>query len=213
MNLSNLYYKKVMFKRSDAHFLERILMDKNCNSISDLNLKERDINILHSINEDELTAFTFEGLKRRLKIHQETLSRVLNRLADQEILKKTNEGYTLTPKAKKLLKSQTIDSNCPTMPLLQTFLPPHVPFEKIVSNLKGKWFGALRWLGYSITNGQTVLKWITDDCGTIISAYFSQGKLHINAKVTSEADLNTALNASYQLMNCITKFISKAEPN
>jgi Mn-dependent DtxR family transcriptional regulator len=79
-------------------------MDKDWNVVSGLDLKERDITLLQIINEEELTNFTFEGLKRRLKIHQETLSRILNRLADQEILKKGNNGYTLTSKDKKITK-------------------------------------------------------------------------------------------------------------
>jgi DNA-binding IclR family transcriptional regulator len=99
-------------------------MDNDWTVISELDLRERDINLLQAINEEELTNFSFEGLKRRLKIHQETLSRILNRLANQEILKKTKKGYTLTPKAKKLLKSQSSDSNTPTLKLLKTLLPP-----------------------------------------------------------------------------------------
>ena len=67
-------------------------MDKDWNGISDLDLKERDLDLLQVINEEELTNFTFEGLKRRLKIHQETLSRIFYRLADQEILKKTDKA-------------------------------------------------------------------------------------------------------------------------
>ena len=188
-------------------------MDKDWNGISDLDLKERDINLLQMINEEELPNFTFEGLKRRLKIHQETLSRILYRLADKEILKKDNNGYTLTSKAKKLLKSQPSDSNNPTLPLLQTFLPPKISIEKIVSNLKGKWFGTLRWLGYSITNEMITLKGITEDGRNIIAAHLSQGKLHIEAKMISENDFNTALNASHQLMGYITKLISKTEHN
>ena len=188
-------------------------MDQDWNVISDLDLNERDISLLQTINEEELTSFTFEGLKRRLKIHQETLSRILNRLADQGILKKGNNGYALAPKAKKLLKQQTSDSSHPTLSLLQTFLPPQIPIEKIVSNLKGKWFGTLRWIGHSITDESISLKWITDDGGNIISAHFSQGKLHIDAKMISENDLNTALNASHQLMVYITKLISKTEHN
>jgi hypothetical protein len=188
-------------------------MDNDWNEISDLDLKERDINILHVIDEEDLTSFTFEGLKRRLKIHPETLSRILYRLADQEILKKSKYGYTLTSKAKKLLKSNIYHSTNPSLRLLQTFLPPEVPSKKIIPNLRGKWFGVLRWLGYSITNEGITLKWITEDGRYIISAVFSQGKLYIEAKMVSENDLNAALNASHQLMGYITKLISRTEHN
>jgi len=186
-------------------------MEENWNDISDF--KESDINVLQIVDEEDLTSFTFEGLKRRLKMHPETLSRILYRLADQEILKKGDNGYTLTSKAKKLLKSNSYNSTNPNLRLLQTFLPPEVPIKKVISNLKGKWFGILRWLGYSETNEGLYLKWITEDGGTIISAIFSQGKLYIDAKMVSENDLNTALNASHQLMGYITKLISRTDPN
>ena len=186
-------------------------MDKECKDISDF--KENDINILQIINEEDLTCFTFEGLKRRLKMHPETLSRILYRLADQGILKKGNNGYTLTSNAKKLLKSNSFDSTNHSLRLLQTFIPPEVSIKKVISDLKGKWFGVLRWLGYSIANEGVTLKWITEDGGTIISAIFSQGKLYIDAKMVSENDINSALNASHQLMAHITKSISRSEHN
>ena len=186
-------------------------MEENWNDISDF--KESDINVLQIVDEEDLTSFTFEGLKRRLKMHPETLSRILYRLADQEILKKCDNGYTLTSKAKKLVNLNSHNSTNPNLRLLQTFLPPEVPINTVISNLKGKWFGILRWLGYSETNEGLYLKWITEDGGTIISAIFSQGKLYIDAKMVSENDLNTALNASHQLMGYITKLISRTDPN
>ena len=194
-------------------FMRDLIMDKDWDNISDLSLKESDINILHVINEEDLTNFTFEGLKRRLKIHQETLSRILYRLADQEILKKVENGYTLTSKAKKLLKPKSSHSKNTTLRLLQTFLPPEVPIKNIISNLKGKWFGVLRWLGCSMNNEDVTLKWITEDGRTIISAVFSQGKLFIDAKMVSDNDLNAALKASHQLIGYITKFISRSGHN
>ena len=186
-------------------------MDKDWDDVPELN--ERDVDVLEVIDEENLTYFTFEGLKRRLNIHQETLSRILSRLTEEEILKKNSSDYALTSKAKELLKSHSPDTSITPLPFVQTFLPPHFSLNKLICSLKGKWFGALRWLGYSTLDENVTLKWITDDGGTVISAIFSQGMLRIEAKLVSENDVNDALNASYQLMGQITKFISKTEHN
>ena len=186
-------------------------MDKEWKDVSELS--ERDINVLQILDEEDLTCFTFEGLKRRLKIHQETLSRILSRLTEEEILKKINTHYTLTSKAKELLETLNPELNKNPQKLFQTILPPQIPINKITSNLKGKWFGNLRWLGYSNTNEDIALKWITKDGEAVITAIFSQGKLCIEAKVVSDNDENNAINASYQLMGFITKLFSKTEHN
>ena len=167
------------------------IMDKDLPDDLDLDLKENDINVLSTIDEERLTNFAFEGLKRRMGIHPETLSRILNRLTQQEIIRRGTKGYTLTPKAKKVIKSHKFDTRNPTLQILQTLLPIDVPIQKIISNLKGKWFGQLRWLGYSASNENVNLKWITDDGGTIISAIFYRSKLHINAKMILSLPLFT----------------------
>ena len=121
------------------------------------------------------------------------------------------EGYRATSKAKELLKLHSFNTRAPSVQLLQTLLPPDVPIQHVVSNLKGKWFGVLRWLGYSENKESVTLKWITEDGGTIIAANFSHGQLNIDAKMLWEKDLNVALQASYQLMGYIAKRISRVE--
>jgi len=183
-------------------------MNDTLDDISDF--KERDMDVLQTIDEDNLTSFTFEGLKRRLRLHPETLSRILARLTDKEIVKKTNDGYRLTAKAEPLLKRHSKSHN---LRVLQTLLPSEVSIPNLVSNLKGKWFGVHRWLGYSETENGITLKWITEDGGTIISAVFSSGHLNIEAKMISKNNLDVALNASHQLMSYITQLISQMGHN
>ena len=189
------------------------VMENDNNDISDLDLKQRDINLLNIIDEEDLNNFTFEGLKRRLKIHPEKLSRILSRLTNQEIIKKQNNGYTITTKAKKIMKSKPTDLDTQNTPLLQTFLPPNISIKDLVDNLRNKWFGQLRWLGCSSSNKKITLKWITTDCRNIISASFYQNMLQIYGKTVSDNDLNSALTASHQLMGHITKLITSTEQN
>jgi hypothetical protein len=189
-----------------------LLMEQHCNNLSDFDLKERDINLLQIIDEEDLSNFTFEGLKRMLKIHPEKLSRILSRLTSQEILKKSDNGYTLTTIGKKLFKSLPSETNNANVPLLQTFLPP-ISINKIVNTLQNKWFGQLRWLGHSATKNGIILKWITVDGRNILSAIFNQDKLQIEGKLISNNDLNAAINASHQLMGHITKLLTSTEHN
>lgn len=178
-----------------------------------LELKEQDIDVIHVIHIENLTYFTFEGLKRRLKIHPETLSRILARLTDDEILEKTDKGYSLTTKGKHLLEQQNHQSTPARVPVLQSFVPPELSVDKIASCLKGKWFGSLRWLGYSLSEETVELKWITTNGEIIVSAVFTDGTLRIYSKAISETDFSARLSVSYQLMGYITKLISKAENN
>jgi hypothetical protein len=187
------------------------ILDESWTNISEL--EERDVAVIQVIHTEDLTYFTFEGLKRRLKIHPETLSRILTRLTEDEVLKKTDNGYSLTARGKQLTKQQTPSATPEKLPVLQSFIPPEIPVDTIASDLKGKWFGSLRWLGYSVSQGTVELKWITTDGEVIVSAVFSSGMLQIYSKAVTENDFSSTLSVAYQLMGYITKLISKAENN
>ena len=170
-------------------------------------LSERDTDVLSLIDEEGLTLFTFDGLKRRLGLHPETLSRILSRLEEEGIVKKTPEGYKVTPKLTRLKLHLTRDKT-QGVPLLQTFLPSDMLTQKLISELKGKWFGILRWLGISETNEGVTLKWVTEDGGIQIAANISDTSLNIDAKFLAENNLDLALKATYQLMAHIDKLYS-----
>lgn len=183
-------------------------MDNDWSDAPD-SLGQRDTRVLHVIREEELTSFTFDGLKRRLGVHPETLSRILYRLEEQGIIEKAAKCYNVTGKAQQLLRQHITHETQSTLPILQTLLSPDIPIQQIISNLRGKWFGSLRWVGTSQTLEGTALKWITEDGGTQIEAIFAEGTLSIEAKPLTEKDLNKAMKASYQLIAYITKLYSK----
>ena len=170
-------------------------------------LNERDTDVLSLIDEEGLTTFTFDGLKRRLGLHPETLSRILSRLEQEGMVKKSLEGYTVTPKITKL-KFHTTRDEASNVSLLQTFLPSDMLNERLIVDLKGKWFGVLRWLGMSENSEGVTLKWITEDGGIQIAAIISEIELNIEAKFLSDTNLNLALKAAYQLMAQVGKLYS-----
>ena len=167
-------------------------------------LSERDADVLALIENEDLAIFTFDGLKRRTGLHSETLSRILSRLEQEGIVKKEPAGYRVTPKITKLKLNQVRNEE-PTTPLIQTLLPSDLMTQQLISALKGKWFGLLRWLGMSENNQGVTLKWITEDGGIQIAANIQGTALNIDAKFLTNNNLNLALKASYQLMANIGK--------
>src|SRR3989304_8120428 len=119
------------------------LLDVTLQGLPDWSLSERDVDVLAFLSEEEFRFFTFEGIKRRLCLHPETLSRILDRLEAEGIIKKSSEGYTVTKEIAKHLK-QHVGNGGESRVLLQTFLPSDMPVSELVSNLRGRWFGLLR---------------------------------------------------------------------
>jgi hypothetical protein len=183
------------------------VMDVGWKESDDFPSNERDMNVLNLIGEEDLTNFTFDGLKRRLGVHSETLSRILCRLEEQGLVEKQNEGYRVTAKVKGFLQSIPLRHG-PQLLVMQTLLSPDVPEQQVISDLSGRWFGVLRWLGYSENEKRITLKWITEDGGVQVNAVFSGNQLNIEAKLLHEKDLNVALEASYQLIGLIAKLYS-----
>ena len=176
---------------------------------TDYSISERDADVLALIETEDLATFTFDGLKRRTGLHSETLSRILSRLEEEGIIKKEQGCYRVTPKITEL-KLELPHDGVPSTPLIQTFLPSDLMTHQLILSLKGKWFGALRWLGISENNQGITLKWITEDGGIQIAANIQGTSLNIEAKFLTNNNLNAALKASYQLMSLIGKLCTTA---
>jgi hypothetical protein len=184
------------------------LLDVNWQGFSAYpSLREKDTDVLSLIDEENLTLFTFDGLKRRLGLHPETLSRILGRLEEEGMVEKTSEGYAVTPKLTRLRLHHAYKET-QSISLVQTYLPSNIATHQLISVLSGKWFGILRWLGKSETSEGISLKWVTEDGSIQIAANISGNELSIDAKFLIDTNLDLALKASYQLMAYIGKLFS-----
>lgn len=178
---------------------------------SDTQFSERDAEVLRFLGEEDLTGFTFEGLRRRLGTHSETLSRILHRLEEQRILEKAPDGYHVTSKGRQMIGVQPLGMQHPAtavshrVSILHTLLPYGGRSAEMISGLKGRWFGPLRWLGYSQDERGTTMKWVTEDGGVQIDAVFSDGELTIEGDVREGRDLTDAIRASYQLVGHLSR--------
>jgi hypothetical protein len=70
--------------------------------------------------------------------------------------------------------------------------------------LKGRWFGGLRWLGYTQSDEGTVLKWIAEEDGVQIDARFTDSYLSIDAKVGEGREVSQAVKAAHQLLGHVS---------
>jgi len=189
------------------------LLDPELQGSPDWSLSERDIEVLAFLSEEEFAFFTFEGLKRRLGLHPETLSRIIARLEAEGVIKKSDEGYTVTTDITKQLKHHSNITFSTRVILLQTYLPSDIPTQDLVSRLRGKWFGLLRWLGLAKNPEETTLKWVTENSEIQLDAEIAQNTLTIEAKFLRGYNQNLALKAAYQLMTHISKLCQKQCPS
>src|SRR5467141_186513 len=166
-------------------------------------ISPRDGKVLEAIQHERFSVFTFNGLRRLLGIHQETLSRNLDRLEDEGLVEKVADGYKVTEQGEHL--SHPLNMGSPAVPLVQTLLPSDVNVDILVSGLKGHWFGKLRWMGYYKNEDGTTLKWITDEEGIQVDAKFTDNFLTIEARLAEGMDRSHAINASYLLLSHISR--------
>lgn len=172
--------------------------------MEEADISSRDSSVLHAIQEEGLTVFTFDGLKRMLGVHQEKLSRVLGRLEEEGLLERVPGGYSVTHRGS-AFSPRPLNSVQPRVPIVQSLLPADIDIGQIISGLKGRWFGSLRWLGYSQNEEGTVLKWITEDDAIQIDAKFTEAFLSIEAKVNEDKDTGQAVKAAHQLLGFISR--------
>jgi len=177
--------------------------------IPDWSLSQRDEDVVAFLGEEDFRYFTFEGLKRRLGMHPETLSRILDRLETEGVIKKSSEGYTVKREIAKQLRSSAFSGNETRIMLLQTFLPSDMPVDMLISNLRGRWFGLLRWLGLAESSEGVALKWVTEDGDIQVDAKMTSNALTIEAKFLHGFDRNLALKAAYQLMTHISRLCAQ----
>jgi DNA-binding transcriptional ArsR family regulator len=167
---------------------------------------------VRTIEEEGLSVFTFDGLRRITGAHPETLSRSLGRLEDGGLVVKSPEGYSVTEKAREALALRPAYGGGRRVPILHTFLPYEASTGTIVSALKGRWFDTIRWVGMAETEEGLVMKWVTEDGAAMIDAKFSAGQLDIDAKVAKDSDLPKAVRAAHQLMGRISRLYSSPRP-
>ena len=176
-------------------------------------LRESDREVLDLLRNEPASAVGFQGLKRRLGLHPEKLSRALRRLERDDLVEKTDLGYRLAGRARALLSPTAIRSATPAIPVLQTFLPPEVHLPELAAYLRGKWFGDLRWYGLMETPEELTLSWLSEDDGIQIDARLRTGALSIEARIAEPSQFPAATMAAHELFQHIAQAYGRVGMN
>jgi predicted transcriptional regulator len=123
--------------------------------------RPNDSKVLDALSENN-SIYTFSGIMRKIGMHQETLSRSLQRLSEQDLVQKSQNGYKLSKKGT-ILKKQT-RSKTHFTPILSAYLPSDVDITKLIDGMAGRWFKNLRWIAMIENKDEHLLQW-TDESG------------------------------------------------
>ena len=203
--------------------LVQIIIDATSNLSLD-DFQTNDKKVLSLLNQDgdvNDNQYTFNGLVRKLGIHQQSLARSLHRLENAGLVKKTDYGYKLTKNLDSVLvKKSRIDlenlSKTISNPhaqfeqVIQLYIPTTVKVEDVVSKLLGKWFGTLRWIGIVEGDGGYVLQWTSNDKYHVnlklVSRYAVVESDAVGDKNKSEATIN-----AHRILEQITKLLKEGQ--
>jgi hypothetical protein len=175
-----------------------------------VDLRDSDREVLDLLRSEPATAIGFQGLRRRLRIHPERLSRALHRLAADDLVVRTDLGYRVTARASAVLSPQDTARHSSTTPVLQTYLPADVDVRGVAVALRGTWIGPLRWYGLTETPTGLQISWVTEDDSIQLDARLRPGELTIAAAVDSADRLDEAARLGHLLFQGIVRGIAGA---
>ncbi len=172
-------------------------------------LREHDREVLEFLSHDPAAQIAFQGIRRRLGIHPEQLSRALHRLAEDDLVQKTEVGYRITPKARSIVSPKEWSSDRPGTTILQTYLPADVDARALVASLRGSWVGPLRWYGVVETADELRLSWALEDESIQIDVRVHAGQMAITANVASHDRIDEAARLGHLLFRQIAAEFSR----
>jgi hypothetical protein len=148
----------------------------------------------------------FQGLKRKLGIHQETLARSLARLQKDGFIEKSAEGYRISRKAASNLHDAQPSV---VMPVIRSYLPFSIDLQSLINVLRGTWFGKLRWFGHSINSSESILTWVTDEGSIQVELKITNASITVQARVKESADVREAVIAAHEVYTHVSETYTK----
>lgn len=164
----------------------------------------RQLEVLSALSQEENATYSFQGLRRKLGLHQEMLSRTLDRLEEQDLVERMDDGYRINSK-ENLGFDYSIETAPAETKVVTACLPSSVNVSFVLSALKGRWFHEFRWLGYSQTSSGLTLSWITDDGRIELRTRISENILTISALYRVKTDQERATTSALELFDLVSR--------
>ncbi|VVC05283.1 Uncharacterised protein [uncultured archaeon] len=171
--------------------------------IDELDVRPNDSKVLDVLSENN-SNYTFRGIMRKLGMHQESLSRSLQRLHELDLIEKSQLGYRLSEKGAFLAKDDPRLKISYT-PLLQTYVPSNVHASDIISSMAGRWFKNLRWIGMVESQTDHVLQWLSEFGSFDLNLRVAPNYITIESSATDEKDKADAMISAYRIIQEVSK--------
>ena len=172
--------------------------------IEEFDLDPRELEVLKLLSADQNAYYSFQGLRRRLGLHQETLTRTLKRLEEAHAIEHSPDGYKVRGSGNTF--SFTVRTGQPNpKPVIEAYLPSQIDVTVLFQKLRGRWFSNFRWLGYSHDGNILSMSWISEDGRMQLQAKINSGKITITTDAYTSQNESERIAAAYQLFDHITK--------
>ena len=177
-----------------------------------------DLEILRAIGDDiDARELSFQGIRRKLGVHQETLSRALHRLQRDGYVERLEHAYKVSLKGLNTILSGDLQSKAKAVPdpysvvLLSAILPNDLNVQKLIDSLSFKWFGNLRWLGSTMSAESATLSWITSETGLKISVRIRGNAIAIETYPIDSGSIAEATRSAFDLFDHISRALRSSE--
>jgi hypothetical protein len=140
----------------------------------------------------------FNGLRRSLAAHPESLSRSLRRLERDGLVVREDGGYALREPVPAGPSDGGSEPSETVRTVATVALPPGFGTEEVLGALVGRWFGRLRWVGIYENPGEPSLVWSVDGHPGHVLLNARRGTLRVAVDRPRDATEATALEEAAQ---------------
>ncbi len=141
----------------------------------------------------------FNGLRRVLAAHPESLARALRRLEREGLVIRVHGGYRALPPPEPRTDREGAGTTLRTVAEVE--LPAGFSPTALVERLSARWFGSLRWVGVIDRPDELLLAWAPRAGGGLVLLGARAGRLRVQVPERAmDLDPGEAEEAAYELL-------------